>query len=200
MKDQQIRRLLENGRRGRNQGGSVDAHRDESGIAIPRSGDAQAPFTKLSPFVTEAEQYWQEQELPDAAMSYIDGPIIDVSQWRTLIIYVVCGGQLSLIPQAAPDLDVDTDMLDAFTNPDRTPLLPIGAIDPTMTPVTVPSTSAAFASRTMYGTEIRNPADTECRLTLSFDVTMYSAFNFRAAEVEPGEGPETVSLTYALSM
>lgn len=200
MKDDQIRNLLRAGRKSRSQGGVIGAHIDASGIAMPQSGDRDAPFTKLNPFVTAAESYWADVALPNAETSYIDGPIIDVTAWRTLIVYVTCDGQCSLLPQAAPDLEVDAGAVDVFLNPDRTPLLPIGVIDPALTVITVPGTTAAYASRTMYGTELRNPADTVLRVSLSFDVTMFSAFNFRAAEIDPGEVPALISLNYALSM
>lgn len=199
MKDQEIRKLLLAGRKGRN-GGSVGAHVDASGIAVAQSGDLEAPFTKLNPFVTQAETYWSRQVLPAADTAYLDGPLIDVSQWRTLIIYVICTGQLSLLPQAAPDLDVDTDAIDILIDPDQTPLVPIGVVDPALTAISVLAGTDAYASRNTYGTELRNPDDTVFRQTLSFDVTMYSAFNFRAAELNPGEEPALVSLTYALSM
>lgn len=193
MKESEITRQLHRLRDNQNKGGAVAAHLNDSGLATPMSGDEEAPFTKANPFVTQAEQYWFQVDLPDADTAYLTGPTIDVTKWRTLIIYVFSGGQLSLLPQAGPDLDNDV-----LLTPDLTPVIPIGVIDPTLTPVTILG-SAQYASRNMYRTELRGPVE-GIVATFAFDVSMYSAFNFQAAEIDPGGTPSLIFLTYSLSM
>jgi hypothetical protein len=205
--DQQIRRLLQAGHKSHGPSGIVEAHLDASGKATPRSGDDEAPFTKLNPFCTPPQDYWRNALLPLVpdpsaidlqALPYLKGPVIDVSQWRTLTIYGECLGQISLLPYAAAGLQSAEAGYDLIFAPRKTvPLTPLGVIDPALTAVAQLG-EPGLSSRTAAGTELRNAVDTSFSMTLSFDVTMFSVFQFRAGQLSSFQ--EQLTLIYSLSM
>lgn len=195
MKDSDARRILDIGREDESKP-TVGGYEDQSSLPKANTGDEDAPFAKVAPFVQKPEEYWTALVLEDVTDdgNYIDGPIIDVTRWSLLTAYIDVndiwdeGANLSLIPQSSYDVE------------DVTQFRPIGVINPVITPVAVDSET--YGSRMMYQTELRtqSPGVSDFSISLAFDVRAANGFRFRAGALGTSEGPTTITLKYTLSM